>query len=105
MKTCLEELYASILSFLIKAYNWYNEGKLSHFLHSFTRPLHHLYADLVEEIKAKSRRIDQLSTSASQAELRDLHRLLAVVQSRSQLSDQKMDDILNKMAGKFIHLP
>ncbi|PTB38394.1 hypothetical protein M441DRAFT_251508 [Trichoderma asperellum CBS 433.97] len=123
MKIALEELYASILSFLLKAYDWYNEGKISHFLHSFTRPLHRVHADLVDEIAAKSRKIDKLAGSASQAELRvmhkriadiqaqlqlvtasqseprDLHNIFAAIQSQLHLSDTKMDDIVKKMTS------
>lgn len=125
MKIALEALYASILSFLLKAYDWYNEGKISHFLHSFTRPLHRVHADLVDEIAAKSRKIDKLAGSASQAELRvmhkriadiqaqlqlvtalqseprDLHNIFAAIQSQLHLSDTKMDDIVKKMTCEF----
>ncbi|KAM0247217.1 hypothetical protein ACHAQJ_009949 [Trichoderma viride] len=99
MKIALEELYASILKFLMKAHDWYNEGRLSHILHSITRPLHHVYADVVDEIAERSRRIDQLAVAGSQAELRDMHKVLAAIQSQLNLSDTKMEDILGKMAS------
>jgi hypothetical protein len=100
MKIALEELYASILKFLMKAYDWYNEGKLSHILHSITRPLGHVYADVIDEIAENSRRIDQLAVAGSQAELRDMHRMLAAIQSKLSVSDTKMEEILGKMACK-----
>ncbi|EHK48580.1 hypothetical protein TRIATDRAFT_5974, partial [Trichoderma atroviride IMI 206040] len=123
MKVALEELYASVLNFLLKAYDWYKQEKLSHFLHSVTRPLHRVYADLVDEIAENSRRIDQLAAAAMQAECRDMHQKIKVIQSQLQLiaasrteprdlnqiftviqSQQdlaatKMDVILNKMAS------
>lgn len=101
MKAALEELYASVLNFLMKAHDWYNEGKLSHILHGISQPWHRVNADLVDDIAEKSRRIDQLAIAASQAEIRDMHRILAVIQSQQHLSVTKMDDILNKMACKF----
>ncbi|KAL6886930.1 hypothetical protein GGI43DRAFT_431718 [Trichoderma evansii] len=99
MKVALEGLYASILNFLMKAYNWYNEGKLSHFIQSVNRPLHRIYADLVDEIAENSRKIDRIADAASHAELRDMHKMLAGVQSQLHLSNAKMDDVLNKMAA------
>ncbi|KAK1237851.1 hypothetical protein MKX08_002430 [Trichoderma sp. CBMAI-0020] len=66
MKVALEELYALVLNFLVKAYDWYKEEKLSHFLHSVTRPLHRVYADLVAEIAENSRKIDQLAAASMQ---------------------------------------
>lgn len=101
MKVALEVLYASILNFLMKAYDWYNEGKLSHFLHSVKRPLHRIYADLADEIAENSRKIDQIADAASKAELRDMHKILAAIQSRQHLSDMKMDEILNNMVCKY----
>lgn len=125
MRVNFEELYAAILSFLMKVYDWYNQEKLSHFLHSVTRPLDRAYVDLVDEIAEKSRTIDQLAVAASQAELRDMHKKIEVIQSQLQLvvasrteardlnqlftviqtqqhlSVTKMDDVLSQMACKF----
>lgn len=122
MKAVLEELYASILNFLMKAYEWYNEGKLSHILHGVSQPWHRVNAGLVDEIAEKSRSIDQLAAAASQAELRDMHKKIEAIQSQLQLvvasrteprdmhqifaviqhlSVTKMDDVLDKMACKF----
>ncbi|KAL7921509.1 hypothetical protein ACQKWADRAFT_295252 [Trichoderma austrokoningii] len=124
MKTALEDLYASVLGFLMKAYEWFNEGKLSHILHGVSQRWHSVNADLVDEIAEKSRRIDQLAAAASQAELRDMHGKIAAIQSQMQLvvasrgaeprdmdqifafiqsqqhlSTLKMDDILKQMSS------
>jgi uncharacterized protein YfkK (UPF0435 family) len=125
MKAALEELYASVLNFLVKANEWYNEGKLSHMFHGVSQQWNRVNADLVDEIAEKSRRIDQLATAASQAELRDMHKKLEAIQAQLQLvvasrteprdlnqiftvlqsqqhsSVTKMDAILNKMTCKL----
>jgi DNA-binding ferritin-like protein len=125
MRLNLEELYASILNFFMKAYDWYIEGKLSHILHGVSQPWHRDNADLVDEIAKKSRNIDQLAEAASQAELRDMHKKIEAIQSQLQLvvasrteprdlnqlftvlqsqhhsSATKMDDIIKQMACKF----
>ncbi|KAL7790948.1 hypothetical protein V8C37DRAFT_382944 [Trichoderma ceciliae] len=99
MRRAVEELYASILKFLMKAYDWYNEGKLSHILHSITQLSGPHYADTVNEIADTSRNIDQLAVAASQAELRDVHELLVLIQSRLNINDAKVDDLLSKITS------
>ncbi|KAM0510854.1 hypothetical protein ACHAPE_010480 [Trichoderma viride] len=101
MKVALEELYASVLNFLVKAYEWYNEGKLSHMFHGVSQQWNRVNADLVDEIAEKSRRIDQLAATASQAELRDMHQVVTAIRSRLSLSDLKLDEILGKMDFKY----
>jgi len=73
MKATVADLYASILRFLIRAQDWYEEGKLHHFLHSITRPIELRYNDLLEQISQSSCIIDQLAVSGQQAEFRDMH--------------------------------
>lgn len=100
MKAALEELYASVLNFLVKAYEWYNEGKLSHMFHGVSQQWNRVNGDLVDEIAEKSRRIDQLAAAASQAEIRDMHRVVTAIRSRLSLSDIKIDEILGKIDCK-----
>jgi hypothetical protein len=38
MMTVMEELYAHVIQFLIRAHDWYREGTFRHILHSITRP-------------------------------------------------------------------
>ena len=73
MKNAIADLYASLLRFLIRARDWYDEGKLQHFYHSITRPTELRYSDLLEQIAQSSRLIDQLAVSGQQAEFRDMH--------------------------------
>jgi hypothetical protein len=73
MKAAIADLYAHILRFLIRARDWYEEGKLHHFIHSITRPAELRYNDLLEQISYSSRNIHELAGSGQQAELRDMH--------------------------------
>jgi hypothetical protein len=58
MTDAVEELYAHIIRFLIRAYDWYREGTLRHIVHSITRPADLRYHDLLENIEAGSRNIE-----------------------------------------------
>ena len=73
MREAIAQLFASMLRFLIRARDWYEEGKLRHFIHSITRPVELRYSDLLEQITDNSRIIDQLAKSGQQAELRVVH--------------------------------
>ncbi|KAK5991936.1 hypothetical protein PT974_05326 [Cladobotryum mycophilum] len=97
MRRAAEELYSSILKFLMRAYDWYNEGKLYHIIHSFTKPPELYYSDLLEEITANSRNIDQLAIAASQAEMRDMHKKVSILVSMLSSSDERMKDMAEKM--------
>ncbi|CAG8975769.1 hypothetical protein HYALB_00009289, partial [Hymenoscyphus albidus] len=65
--------YAYILKFLIRALRWFKESRLSHAIHSITRPSELRYDDLIEKIQYLSRNIAELAAASSQAELRNMH--------------------------------
>jgi hypothetical protein len=100
MTKAVEELYSYILKFLMRAYDWYNEGKIRHIIHSITQPPELRYKDLLEDIRASSRSIDQVAVAASQAELREMHIKLFMIVSKLEHSEAKVDDLVAKMACK-----
>ena len=73
MKQAVSELYAHIVRFLIRAQDWYEENKLLHAFHSFTRPVELRYADIIEEVEACTQSVYGLATAGAQAEQRDIH--------------------------------
>ncbi|KAG6358337.1 hypothetical protein INS49_014221 [Diaporthe citri] len=93
MKSALENLYAQLIKFFIRAIQWLQESPLQHILHSITRPPDLRYKDLLEDIDCHSRRIDQLAVSGSQAEVRAIH--MEVVDARATVMDIK------KMMAEF----
>lgn len=95
MESALENVYAYLIKFFIRAIQWYQESPLQHILHSITRPPELRYHDLLEEIDCHSRRIDQLAISGSQAEVRAMH--VEINDARATLMDMK-----KMMAGAFM---
>ncbi|KAI1169753.1 hypothetical protein F4777DRAFT_571936 [Nemania sp. FL0916] len=73
MGTAVARLYANIMEFLVRAQEWYEEGKLKHMIHSLTRPVELRYGDLLEDISRCTNQIKSLSVSGQQAEIRDMH--------------------------------
>ena len=73
MKQAVMELYAYLIRFSIRAYEWYQERTFLHILHSITRPTELRYNDLIENISECSHKIDQLALLGAQAEQRDIN--------------------------------
>ncbi|KAF2267733.1 hypothetical protein CC78DRAFT_456466 [Lojkania enalia] len=88
-----EELYAYIIQFFIRAHDWYREGTFRHILHSITRPAELRYDDLLENIAGCSRYISELTVSASQVELRNVHKTLQKVTSQLDHSESLMQEM------------
>ena len=103
MKAAVEELYAHLLRFFIRADDWYREGSLRHILHAVTRPAELRYKDLIEKIAECSRTIDNLALSGSQAELRDMHKKLDKALSKLERSDA-VHSVLMEMRSTMICL-
>lgn len=82
VKPAVSNLYANLVRFFIRAYEWCQEGKLRHLLHSITRPPELRYQDLLEDIAANSREIDQLAASSARVEIRDINLKLNTIVAR-----------------------
>lgn len=94
MKEAVTNLYASILRFLIRAKDWYEQGGFHRFVQSITRPVELRYRDLLDEITSYSLIIDKLAISGSQAEIRDLHQKFSESLAKNKDMDQKLSDSL-----------
>ena len=73
VKQAVSTLYAHIIKFLLRALDWYEEGRIAHAIHSITKPAALRYDDLLEDIRRATRRIADLAITSSQAEQRDMH--------------------------------
>jgi hypothetical protein len=85
MQEVVARLYASIMQFFQKAIRWYRKGRLSHAIGSIFSPWELSWRENLEEIDLQAREIDKMASSASKAELRDIH--LEIAAQRSQLAE------------------
>ncbi|RGP77598.1 hypothetical protein FLONG3_4289 [Fusarium longipes] len=72
IRQAVNNLYANLIRFFIRAHEWCEEGTLRHLLHSITRPPELRYKDLLEDINTSSREIDQLAAASAHVEIRDI---------------------------------
>ena len=73
VKHAISVLYSHIIKFLLRALEWYEEGRIAHAIHSITKPAALRYDDLLEDIRRDTRRVADLAITSSQAEQRDVH--------------------------------
>jgi hypothetical protein len=93
MKNAVSTLYSHILQFYMKAHEWYQEGRLSHALHSFTRPHELHYDEILAKISSQSLIVKDLAVIGSQVEQRDMH----VEQKLHSIKQQEMDGKLDEL--------
>ncbi|KAH7346226.1 hypothetical protein BKA65DRAFT_551153 [Rhexocercosporidium sp. MPI-PUGE-AT-0058] len=83
MQETVARLYAYVMRFLRTAIVWYKKGKLYHAIGSVINPWALSFKENVQEIDDQSRKIDRLASTASKAELRDMHH--EILEQRMQL--------------------
>ncbi|MCJ1432419.1 hypothetical protein MMC27_001775 [Xylographa pallens] len=81
MKQLVAIVYANIMKFLVRALEWYEEGKIAHAIHAITRPAALRYDDLLQDIERATRSIAELATASSQAEQRVMHEELCAIRT------------------------
>ena len=102
MEHAVSELYAYVIKFFIRAYDWYRESTFSHVLHSITRPAELRYKDLLDKITDRSRSIDQLAVSGSQAEQREMHKKLNAFVAEQNSMAALVSDLKKLIVCEFL---
>jgi len=105
MSNAVAHLYARIIKFMIQAVKWYKQGKFVHTFSAIAKPWTLDFKDNVEDIAAQSRYIDELSGTASKAELRDTH--LDLLQTRAEVREVRLEikslaDIVNTRVNQLL---
>lgn len=106
MKAAVEELYALLLRFFIRARDWY-EGPLKHLVHSVTRPVELRYNDLLEQISCASGAIRDIARSGQLVETRTMHDKTKELHEKTTEMHGKigvMHEEFGEMRGKLNHI-
>ncbi|KAI1125433.1 hypothetical protein F5Y10DRAFT_9991 [Nemania abortiva] len=72
----MSEIYSHIMSFAIRAVDWYQKGKIAHSLAAFTSPFQLKFRDIVDNISETSHNIDRWATTMSHMEIRRMRQQL-----------------------------
>ncbi|KAI3320670.1 hypothetical protein HD806DRAFT_505830 [Xylariaceae sp. AK1471] len=82
----ISELYSQIMTFAIRAVEWYQKGKIAHAVAAFTSPFQLKYRDIIDDIYETSRKIDRCAMTMNYAEIRQMHEQLAQSQKALELA-------------------
>src|SRR3569833_1256246 len=97
--------FVYILRFLVRARDWYEEGRIKHFIHSITRPWELRYDDIVENIARRTQVVKDLAVSGQQAEFRDTNQKrdseFKEIQERFEKANRKLEEISTALAGEY----
>lgn len=89
MKDAVAHLYAHILKFMAQAVKWYRQSKFAHTFGAIAKPWALSFKENLDDIAVKSRYIDELSSTASKAELRDTH--LDLIKTHAEIRDARIE--------------
>lgn len=89
MKEALVRLYTRIIHVLLRAIQWYRQGKLKHSISAIFQPWALTFHEHLEAIKEDSIRLDNLSDMATKAELRDTR--TEIIEARRDWAETKSE--------------
>jgi hypothetical protein len=69
MQHSIANVYAKIIEFVLETLKWYKKSKLQHAISAVIKPYKIGLKGLVDEIAERSRRVDELASTAVKAEL------------------------------------
>ncbi|KAK9424955.1 putative Nacht domain protein [Seiridium unicorne] len=73
MRDAVASVYAKTIEFAILAIKWYKKGKGIHNITAIIQPFKIGFKPIMDEIAERSRRVGELASAASKAEIRSLH--------------------------------
>ncbi|CAI0648746.1 unnamed protein product [Colletotrichum noveboracense] len=96
MQETVAQLYSKILEFSVMAIRFYKKGKLSHAIASVVKPFSLTFKPIIEEIRQRSLRVDELANALCKAEMRDLHvKIHGLSHSVARLTEMMAQQHLN----------
>ncbi|KAF2188503.1 hypothetical protein K469DRAFT_703077 [Zopfia rhizophila CBS 207.26] len=97
MKESVAQLYANIIKFIQSAIKWYKKGTLAKSISAVINPYDVAFKDILEEITACSRRVDELANAALKAEIRDQHIQIQRLSELAIANHTRVEQILSSM--------
>ncbi|KAI0551614.1 hypothetical protein F4679DRAFT_132729 [Xylaria curta] len=96
------DLYSHIMSFAIRAVEWYQKGKLAHTFAAFANPFQLKFRDIVDDIYETSRKIDRWAANMSYVEIRRMNQQLnetGKALELAQLERREMYELVAELKG------
>ncbi|KAF2972066.1 hypothetical protein GQX73_g1629 [Xylaria multiplex] len=102
----MRDLYSHIMSFAVRAVEWYQKKKIARALAAFTSPYQLKFQDIVEEIYETSRRIDRWAITMNHIEIRQMRQQLIETGKALELAHlerREMCQLVTDLKGLVSH--
>ncbi|KAI1300901.1 hypothetical protein F5Y03DRAFT_408095 [Xylaria venustula] len=102
----MRDLYSHIVSFAVRAVDWYQKKKIARALAAFTSPFQLKFQDIVEEIYETSRRIDRWAITMNHIEIRQMREQLTETGKALELAHlerREMCQLITDLKGFVSH--
>ncbi|KAI0431097.1 hypothetical protein F5Y09DRAFT_330615 [Xylaria sp. FL1042] len=98
----MSDLYSHIMSFAIRAVEWYQKGKIAHALAAFASPFQLKFRDIVEDIYETSRKINRWAMTMNHVEIRQMRQQLtetAKALESAHIERREMFQLVTELKG------
>jgi len=103
MQQTVARLYACLMHFMVRALQWYQSGKAKRAIGAIFKPFALDFQDGLTEVNELSRTVDEIATTAAQAELRAVHTKVEDVNkelSLARLELKSLSDLVSLQADR-----
>ncbi|KAF2739170.1 hypothetical protein EJ04DRAFT_354324 [Polyplosphaeria fusca] len=104
MVEAIAQLYSSMMAFMMHAVKWYKQGRIAHTWSSIAKPWALEFKDHADAIGDNARRVDELTSAAVKAEMRETR--MQILETREQLtaSQQQIQQVSDFIKTEFKQL-
>jgi hypothetical protein len=103
MQQAVAKLYARLIDFMVHALHWYQKSKAKRAIGAIFKPFALDFEDRLTEVNELSRTVDEIATTAAQAELRDVHTTIEDVNKElglARLEIKRLSDLVSLQADR-----
>jgi ElaB/YqjD/DUF883 family membrane-anchored ribosome-binding protein len=103
MQQTVAKLYACLIGFMVHALRWYQKSKAKRAIGAIFKPFALDFQDRLTEVNELARNVDEIASTAAQAELRAVHAKVENVNkelNRARLEIKSLSDLVSLQADR-----
>jgi hypothetical protein len=107
MQEAVSKLYKYLVEFLVHALHWYQKGKARRAIGSIFKPFALDFQDKLTEVEEISKNIDEIASTAAQAELHAVHAKVEDANSEltlMRLEVKRLSDLVSFQADRIFQV-
>jgi hypothetical protein len=107
MQQAVAKLYARLIDFMVHALQWYQKSRAKRAIGAIFSPFALDFQDRLTEVNELSKTVDEIATTAAQAELRDVHATIEDVNKElglARLEIKRLSDLVSLQADRVFQV-